>query len=35
MVHGAQPGYGMGADAAGFDDAGGFPVLGVPERFLN
>jgi hypothetical protein len=35
MVYGTQPGDGMGADAAGFDGAGGFPVLGVPAGVLE
>src|SRR5208282_115062 len=31
MVHGTEPGDGMGADAAGLDDAVRVSVLGVPE----
>ena len=32
MVYGTQPGDGMGADAAGFDGADGFPVFSVYAR---
>jgi inorganic phosphate transporter, PiT family len=32
--HSAEPGHGLGADPAGLDDAGGLPVLGIPEYLL-
>src|SRR5271154_5684199 len=35
VVDGAEPGYGLGTDAAGFDDPGRIFVLGIQERFLG
>jgi len=35
VIDGTEFGDGLGADASGFDDAGGFPVLGIPKGFLS